>query len=254
MEYLTFAFFAILLAAVVMEAVDSSLGMMYGTVLAPLLIAVGFSPLDVVPALLISQAVGGIAASFRHYQFRNASFNPQSEDFKVAVMIFVLGIVAVMIGAFVGLKVSKFALSLYIAILMLVMGLIVLVGVRFKFSWNRILIIGFISSFNKALSGGGFGPVVTSGQMIVGRNGKNSVGSTTMSEVEICTASFVVWILLNRQCPSIPLMTALCVGALIGGGIGPYLLSRIKDGQLLTKCVGLLAVISGTLALIKILT
>lgn len=246
-------FFVVLLLSLIMESVDSSIGMMYGTVLSPLLIAIGFDPKDVVPALVLSQAVGGVVASFQHHKYRNASFSWKSKDMKVSLIILSLGILAVLIGVLLGVKVNKTFLSLYIAILMLVMGLITLIGVKFRFRWNRILVIGLVSSFNKALSGGGFGPIVTSGQIITGRSGKRSVGATTMSEVEICGASFVAWILINNRIPDCGLMVALVIGAMFGGILGPYLLSKVKDNKLITKILGLGAIASGVFAIIKLL-
>lgn len=44
--------------AIIMEFIDSSMGMMYGTILSPLLIGMGFRPEVIVPSILISQAVG----------------------------------------------------------------------------------------------------------------------------------------------------------------------------------------------------
>jgi len=48
----------------VMEVVDAAIGMGYGTILAPVLLMLGFDPFQVVPAVLISQPVGGLLASF----------------------------------------------------------------------------------------------------------------------------------------------------------------------------------------------
>jgi len=253
MEILTLAFFGIIFLAIIMEVIDSSLGMMYGTVLVPLLIGLGYSVMDIVPGILLSQALGGVVASYKHHKFKNTSFSKKSEDLKVAFIIFSLGIIAVIIGVFIGTLISKHILSIYIASLMLVVGILVTLGIKMKFSWGKIYILGFIASFNKALSGGGFGPLVTSGQMIIGRNGKNSVGSTTISEVEICLAAFIAWLILNNYIPNIPLMIALCLGAVVGGFIGPYILSKIKNLFLLTKLVGLMAILSGILALLKLL-
>lgn len=244
----------IFIAAIIMEAIDSSLGMMYGTILSPLLIGIGYSPIEVVPAILLSQAIGGVLASFRHNKYGNGSFKRGSEDVKTSFIIFTFGVVAVIAAVWVGTLVNKFALSLYIVILMLVMGIIVFSGLRLRFSWGKIYIVGLISSFNKALSGGGFGPIVTSGQMIVGRQGKNSVTTTTMSEVQVCTASFIVWIIFNRgQAFNISLLLALGVGAAIGGVIGPYALSRVKNNKLFVRIVGVMAIVSGIFGLIKIL-
>ncbi len=49
------------------EYVDSTLGMGYGTILTPLLLFLGFQPLQVVPAVLLTEAVTGIAAAVMHH-------------------------------------------------------------------------------------------------------------------------------------------------------------------------------------------
>ncbi len=75
------------------------------------------------------------------------------------------------------------------------MGIIVLVNYRFKFSWNKLIGIGILSAFNKGLSGGGFGPVVTSGQILAGQNHKNAIGVTTLAEAPICLVGFMTFII-----------------------------------------------------------
>ena len=55
--------------AFICEFIDSSLGMGYGTILSPVLIIMGFDPLVAIPALLLSQAVGGFTAAIFHHQF-----------------------------------------------------------------------------------------------------------------------------------------------------------------------------------------
>ena len=56
MEFtLTIAIF-IFLGAVICELIDAALGMLYGTILSPVLIIAGFNPILVVPAILFSGA------------------------------------------------------------------------------------------------------------------------------------------------------------------------------------------------------
>ena len=47
----------IILIAFIFEFMDSAAGMGFGTGLTPLLLILGYSPLQVVPTLLISQAI-----------------------------------------------------------------------------------------------------------------------------------------------------------------------------------------------------
>ena len=236
--------------AIICEFIDSYLGMMYGTILSPVLLIAGFSPLIVVPSVLLSQAAGGFIASFRHHKFKNASFKLKSRDFKIASVIIGLGIIAVIFGAFVGVNIPKLWLKTYIGILCIVMGGIVLRNKAFKFSWNKIAGIGIISSFNKALSGGGFGPIVASGQIISGRDGKKAIGTTDFAEAPICLLAFMSWMLI-KELPELNLLLPLTIGAIIGGFFGPLALSKFKSKTRLKLTIGALVIILGCWTLLK---
>jgi len=54
--------------------IDSSLGMMYGTLLSPVLIIMGYDARVVVPSILLSQAVGGLMGTIRHNGYGHADF------------------------------------------------------------------------------------------------------------------------------------------------------------------------------------
>ena len=163
MEVTVGMFLALLVFAFVCEFIDSSLGMGYGTILTPSLLIIGFDPLVVVPAVLLSQAFGGLSASVFHHQFENVSFRPDSKDFKIVLIISGFGIVATVFAALISINLPKIILKTYIGIMVLVMGFIILLNRTFIFSWGKMIAIGIISAFNKGISGGGFGPVVTGG-------------------------------------------------------------------------------------------
>jgi hypothetical protein len=241
---------AIFLIAIFCEFVDASLGMMYGTILSPVLILFGIPVSDVVPAILISQALGGLIASFRHSHYGNIKLKEKdNHDFKIAMTIFLFGLVAVVAGAFVSVSIPKEYLRMYIGILVLIMGAIVLINRKFKFNWKKIYFIGFLSSFNKAMSGGGFGPLVSTGLIVSGKESKSSIGITDMAEVPICLAGFVAWIIFNGvSVLNIWLAAILCVGSMIGAFIGPYLTYKVNE-KYLKISVGILAVLLGVLCI-----
>ncbi|MCD6337220.1 MAG: hypothetical protein J7M01_03180, partial [Candidatus Marinimicrobia bacterium] len=70
----------IIFAAFICEIIDSSLGMLYGTILSPSLIIAGFDPLIVVPSILLSQAVGSFIASIMHHRLDNAHFHINTNE------------------------------------------------------------------------------------------------------------------------------------------------------------------------------
>lgn len=236
----------ILAITIFCEFIDSSLGMMYGTILAPVLIIAGYDPKLIVPSILISQAIGGAVASLRHNDLKNALiFKKGSNDLKVTLMITSLGVIATLIGAFIGASIiPKVWLKNYIGTLCLIMGASVLLKISFSFSWIKMIIISLIGAFNKAISGGGYGPIMSTGQIVVGRESKNSIVVTDFAEVPICLASFMMWIWINKW-PNTPLIYILPVGAAIGGYLGPMALKKIRSKEKISKIVGALAFILG---------
>ena len=126
MEITLGLFLLIAAMAFICEYIDSSLGMGYGTILSPVLIIMGFNPLVVIPAILLSQAVGGFTASIFHHQFQNVNFRPGSRDTKVVFIISAFGLIATVIAALIAVNISKVVLKTYIGILVIVMGIILL--------------------------------------------------------------------------------------------------------------------------------
>lgn len=232
-----------ILLALIMEIVDSSLGMMYGTLLSPILIGYGFEPLIVVPAILISQAVGGIGGTISHQKFRNADFNGLTKDTKIVLAMVIPGLLVVVVGVFAATNLSGFWVKTYIGILVIVMSVLCLSPFKYKFAWWKHYAIGILAAFNKALSGGGFGPVTSTGGIIGGLESKVSIATTTFAEVCICLAAFIMYIFFVGNL-NIVFLSALCVGAVVGGIIGPYISSKVSHHPL-RICIGILGVASG---------
>ena len=260
----------IVLGAFACELIDSSLGMMYGTILSPVLIITGFSPTVVVPSILFSQAIAGFIAAVMHHRLDNAEFNVESgimerlrdlgyietfkksvtPDLKVVFAVTVLGVVATVIAALTAINIPKVALKTYIGVLVLVMGVILLLKSKFTFSWKKIFGIGIISAFNKGMSGGGFGPIVTSGQIVSGRKIKNSIGATTLAEAPICIAGFLTYLIRNGM-PTWNLVWLLTGGAVVGAIIGPFITMSFKSERKIKIGLGILVTILGIWTLTK---
>ncbi|RLI98654.1 MAG: hypothetical protein DRO99_00250 [Candidatus Aenigmatarchaeota archaeon] len=235
--------------AFIMECVDASLGMGYGTVLSPVLIIMGFSPLLVVPSILLSQAAGGFTASLFHHKFKNVEFCRRSKDSLIVYIITLSGVAATVIAALIAVSIPKVYLNTYIGLLVAIMGIILASSITFRFTWKRMVGVGVISSFNKGMSGGGFGPVVTGGQMIAGQNHKNAIGCTTAAEAPICIAGFLIYLLFNGIANWwLPLV--LFAGAALAAPIGAFTTSKMESGRF-KRILGLLIMVLGIWTLWK---
>ena len=264
----------VVLGGFLCECIDASMGMMYGTILSPVLIIAGFEPVLVVPSILLSQALGGLTASVFHHKFGNVNLAPKTlnpkviarklselgcvesfrrgatKDLKASFCVSSLGIVATIVAALIAISIPKALLKTYVGILVLVMGIILLSGSEFMFSWKKMIVIGVLSAFNKGMSGGGFGPVVTSGQIIAGRDSKSAIGTTTFSEAPICIAGFLTFFIINGI-SSWNLLIFLSIGALLGAPLGALLTSKLKSEKRLRLTLAILTLILGTWTLVK---
>ncbi|MEJ2054013.1 MAG: sulfite exporter TauE/SafE family protein [Calditrichaceae bacterium] len=273
MEITVGLFLLVFILAFICEFIDSSMGMGYGTILTPVLLIMGFDPLMVIPSILLSQAFGGFSASIFHHQFHNATFNRKSEDFKIFLYISGFGIIATIFAALLSINLPKSLLKSYIGLLVLIMGVIVLYNHTFTFSLKKMIAIGVISAFNKGLSGGGFGPVVTGGQIISGQNHRNAIGITTLAEAPICMIGFFTFIIgrtvqeLNGQVLNMPfskfthhlfapdmfsweLLLALLLGSVFVTPFGAFT-TKVINKKILNYIIGITITLLGIWTLYK---
>ena len=239
----------VILLAFGCEYLDSTLGMGYGTILSPLLIILGMDPLVVVPSILLSQAMGGLTAAAFHQRFENVDLCWSSRDTRIATVLVATGVLATVVGVYVAVNLSREVLKTYIGVLVIVMGAIMLACPSLRFTWRKMTFLGVLSAFNKALTGGGFGPVVTCGQIISGVETRASIGITTVAEAPICIASFLLYMLLNGALePMLPLLMTL--GAVAAAPLGARGTSR-RDPGLTLRLVGLVTVTLGVFTLLR---
>lgn len=228
----------ILFLAFACELVDSSLGMGYGTTLTPLLLLWGYSPAEVVPAVLLSECITGVMAGLAHHGFGNAELRPGARDFKVALVLTGASVVGVLLGVVLAVNLPAWAVKGYVGLLVLGIGLTILRNHRREtpFSWRRIGGLGLLAAFNKGISGGGYGPVVTAGQVLSGVRGQSAIGIASLAE-GITSAVGVAAYLFSPASISWQLAPSLLLGAVLSVPISAYLVSRLPT-QRLTLLIG----------------
>ena len=81
------------------ESIDIIMGMGFGTLVTPILIAFGYNPLVVLPIVLLLQAIAGLTAGFWHHFQENINLL-HHEKIKIALLFVVVGIIGATAGAF----------------------------------------------------------------------------------------------------------------------------------------------------------
>jgi len=239
--------------AFVCEFMDSSLGMGYGTILAPILLLMGYEPLQIVPAILMSEFVTGFSAAFFHHSLNNVDFRRGSRDTKVALALSVFSAIGVIIAVFLAVKLPLKVLKIWIGLIIIIMGIIILAMLNRvpRFTWRKILVLGSIASFNKGISGGGYGPLVMGGQILSGIGVKNAVGITSLAESVTCFVGILMYFFLKSKVDW-TLAPWLMAGAILSVPFAAHTLKAIPEKKV-KFIVAIAILILGVLAINKIL-
>ncbi|ARN56362.1 sulfite exporter TauE/SafE family protein [Sedimentisphaera salicampi] len=268
--------FGLIIIAFFCEFVDATLGMGYGTTLTPVLMLLfGFEPLEIVPAVLLSELVSGLLAAVLHHFHGNVNLRPETmnarkiaeqlssigyiESFKqntprhlkIAILLSLCSVVGTVAAIYVAVNIPEFWLKLYIGVLVFSMGLLIMICLKktFRFSWHKMTFLGVLASFNKGISGGGYGPVVTSGQILSGVNSKSAVGITSLAEGLTCLVGVVLYVYVLKQPFDFRLAPWLCTGAVLSVPLSALAVKKVSSGNMKM----LIAVITMALGLFTLL-
>ncbi|MGB2799003.1 MAG: sulfite exporter TauE/SafE family protein [Dehalococcoidia bacterium] len=255
--------------ALLCQYMGVSMGVGYGTVLSPLLLIIGFSPLQVVPAVLLSQLLGGVIGGLAHHRagniqldfrrddrlikekLRGLGYLPRSLDSKIILVLATCGVVGVLIGVFTALNIPQTAVEIYIGTMVLVIGLAIVFGRvrRSGVSWRGLVALGTVGAFNKGVSGAGYVPLVTGGQMIISREARSAVGSTTVAVAIVCAVGFLAYLMGGGEVYW-SLAVATCVGSIIAAPFAALTVRRV-NAEKLRVVIGVAIIALGALTLMR---
>lgn len=243
---------ALFLAALACEFIDSSLGMGYGTTLTPMLLLAGFEPLQIVPAVLCSECLTGITAGILHHHDGNVDLLRDRQARRTALLLSSLSIVGTLAAVTLALRIPQIWLKTIIAIIILSVGILILATVRRRLPYRsgHIIAIGAVAAFNKGLSGGGYGPLVTGGQVVSGISPKQAVAITSLAEGLTCFVGLTAYLLMYGQF-AWSLAIPLTAGAMFSVPIATLTVRQLPE-TLLRGAVGVATCALGIFTLAKL--
>lgn len=255
---------SVVLLAFVFETMDSAAGMGFGTALAPLLLAMGYDPLAVVPVLLICETVTGLISAGVHHEFENVRFSlPTGANDATRLMLLIagIGVVAVIssiVLTYLAIAVPDSVIKTYVALLVLLMGCVAIVrrvAYRGATRYRPRRMIGFaaLAGLNKGIGGGGYGPVVTLGEIYSGVYEKSAAAITSLAEGLVSLAGIAAFFAISAA--GVELDFALLPSVIAGGALAavasPYLV-RILPNRLFSYLIPVYAAAVGVIVLIKL--
>jgi hypothetical protein len=244
---------SLVLLALGCEYIDSTLGMGYGTTLTPILLLMGYEPTQIVPSVLLSEFLTGILAGVSHHGCGNVDLRPGSRPLKVVLVLAACSVIGVVAATLIAVSVPAWMVKTYIGLLVLAMGLGILLtmGRTFAFSWKKVIGLGLLAAFNKGVSGGGYGPVVTGGQIMAGVDGKGAIGITSLAEGLVCIVGVLTYVLTGRGAIDWGLAPSLILGAVLSVPLAAITVKKIPV-QKLRWAIGINVAALGVFALVKL--
>ncbi len=244
---------AVFLTALACEYIDSSLGMGYGTTLTPLLLLAGFEPLQIVPCVLFSEFVTGISAAVMHHRDGNIDLLGDRRVRTTLILLSALSIVGAVAAVTLAISIPKFWLTAIISVIILSVGVTTLATIRRQLKYRRghLVALGAVAAFNKGLSGGGYGPLVTAGQVVSGMSPKHAVAITSLAEALPCFVGLSAYMLIYGRIDWL-LAVPLTAGAILSVPVATLTVKHLPE-NVMRASVGTVTCLLGVLAFVKLL-
>jgi|GEM_PF-66152 len=246
------AFAAVAAVAFFGEYIDSSLGMGYGTVLTPVLLILGYSPLDVVPCLLLSESLSGLFGGLLHHRLGNVDLRWGTHASATTLILAGLSVVGAIAAVVLAVQLPPFWVKLYVGAMIVAVSLFLLFGRRRRRgSWRGMVPLGLVAAFNKGISGGGYGPLVTGGQVMLGVDEKSAIGTTTVSEGLVSLVALTLYLVLRQGAFDWSLGVPLILGAMLSVPAATWTV-RILPPETFRPMMGWATLFLGTLLVTKL--
>jgi uncharacterized protein len=222
------------------EMTDSAAGMGFGTALAPALFALGFDPIEVVPVLLFSELFTGLTAGLVHHELDNVTFSvrPLNDETRLLGLLALTGSVAgsfAIVLVYLALSPPETAIKVYVALLVVAMGGIGLLRAGFDTTVDphprRLVGFALLAGINKGIGGGGYGPVVTLGQVLSGVYEKSAVAITSLAEGIVSLVGALTFLVIATQGVGVDLrlLPSVLLGGVFAAIVSPYVVRVVPN-------------------------
>ncbi|GAB3981769.1 sulfite exporter TauE/SafE family protein [Spirosoma terrae] len=244
--------FYFIAAGFVAQMIDGALGMAYGVTATTFLTSVGISPVFATASVHSSEIFTSGVSGYMHLKFGNVN----SKLFKV---VLIPGVIGAALGAFLITKLADLeavndyltpAISVYTAILGILIIKKALVKRAKKKPVRRIGLLAWFGGFVDAIGGGGWGPIVNSTLIAAGRHPRYTIGSVNLAEFFVSFASSVVFALYAGLDNYGMVIIGLILGGMIAAPIAAHL-SRKLPVKSMMVLVGIVVILVSLRKIIK---
>ena len=221
MEASNLSIFVFILVGFIAQLIDGALGMAYGVSSNSFLLGIGVPPASASASVHMAEVVTTAISGISHWRLGNL-------DRKLVKSLLLPGALGAIVGAYILTNAPGDLLKPFIAVYLLIMGIIILAkGLSRDHKEQKVIshisAIGVVGGFFDAIGGGGWGPIVTSTLVARGNNPRFTIGSVNFSEFFITFSQSVVFVFTLR----FGLYWKVILGLLIGGAMAAPLAALV---------------------------
>lgn len=219
------------------QIIDGALGMAYGVTSTTFLLSIGIPPVAASASVHVAEIFTSAVSGLSHLKFGNV-------DKKLLKRLVIPGVLGGILGAYILTIVPGRIIRPFVALYLLLMGLLILRKVFKKIQERavetKLLPLGLVGGFLDAVGGGGWGPIVTSTLVTRGHNPRFTIGSVNLAEffvtAAIASTFFAIIGLVHWR-----IIVGLIIGGVLAAPLGAYVCKRVPARALMIM-VGVLIV------------
>lgn len=222
------------------QVIDGTLGMAYGVSSTTFLLSMGIPPVTASASVHTAEIFASGVSGLAHLKFGNVDRN-------LLRKLLIPGVMGGVVGVFVLTSVPGETIKPFVALYLLIMGLVILLKafkrIQEKEVKTRLFPLGIGGGFFDAIGGGGWGPIVTATLIARGHNPRLSIGSVNLAEFFVTVAEVATFLaiigLAHRE-----IIVGLIIGGILAAPLAAYVCKRLPSRMLMIIVGALIVLLS----------
>jgi len=173
--------------------IDSSFRIGYG-ILTPILLLFDYSPLVILPIVLLSQLFTGLTKAIYHSIYQRIDYTKEAkQDARITIFFTLAGMGGMVFAIVLVILFQETFMNFYIGFMVIIVGIFMITQKRFKFSERKMCAISFLGAFNQTISGAGYGPLAAYQQILKNGDYEKTEAITSFSEAMLSGFGFLLY-------------------------------------------------------------
>jgi uncharacterized membrane protein YfcA len=222
-------FFFFVVVGFLAQMIDGALGMAYGVSSTSFLLGIGIPPAAASASVHMAEIFTTAVSGLSHLRFGNVHKD-------LVTRLLIPGVIGGVLGAYILTAVSGDKIKPFIAVYLLLMGLVILrkafQSVPKQVVRSHIVPLGLAGGFFDAIGGGGWGPIVTSTLVARGNDPRFTVGSVNLAEFFVTFSESITFI-LTIGLVHWKIIVGLLIGGVLAAPLAAYVCKRLPTKMLM---------------------